>query len=261
MNPIKLAVLGSTGRVGSLIKDLVSTEFSDRFQIACELNSKTPLENSSGQLSSCDLLIDFSSTSSLEQILKHLLNWKLPLPVVTGSTGWSDTEKLTLQKYAQFAPVLSESNMSLGANLLFLLSEKAAEMLSGTPEFDVEILEAHHRQKKDAPSGTALRLGEAIFHGLKSRYTAKDSLQSVASFAREGHEKRTQKEIGFQVIRGGDLVGEHTAFFIGNGERLELSHRATDRKIFARGALRAATWLYGKPNGLYSMKSVLQQLL
>ncbi len=172
-------------------------------------------------------------------------------PMVIGTTGF-DREQLTqIEKMAKEAfPCVLSPNMSMGVNLLFKLVEEAAKVLKD--EYDVEIVEIHHRMKKDAPSGTAVKLGQVIAQALGRDY------EKVAVFERKGITgERTKDEIGMQTLRAGDVVGEHTVIFGGMGERIELIHRAHSRENFARGALRAAKWLVSKPNGLYSMKDVL----
>jgi 4-hydroxy-tetrahydrodipicolinate reductase len=172
------------------------------------------------------------------------------VPLLVGATGFDATAKAELDRAAKKIAVLVAPNTSVAVAVLNRLVAEAAAALG--EEYDVEIAEAHHRDKRDAPSGTALSLGEAI---AKSRSV---SIKDVAVFDRHGREAlRTPGSIGFSVVRAGDIVGEHTVTFAGPGERLELSHRATDRMTFARGALRAAAWLIGRPPGLYGMQDVL----
>jgi 4-hydroxy-tetrahydrodipicolinate reductase len=172
------------------------------------------------------------------------------VPLLVGATGFDGAAKAELERAAKTIAVLIAPNTSVAVAVLNrLVAEAAAALGEG---YDVEIAEAHHRHKRDAPSGTALSLGEAI---AKSRAV---SINDVAVFDRHGQEaRRMPGSIGFSVVRAGDIVGEHTVIFAGAGERLELIHRATDRMTFARGALRAAAWLAGRPAGLYGMKDVL----
>lgn len=171
-------------------------------------------------------------------------------PMVIGTTGFADAQKKIIQNAAKKIPIVMAPNMSVGVNALFKLVSDAARILGGG--YDLEILEAHHRLKKDAPSGTAVRLAEILAKATGRKYP-KD-----ARFNRVGvAQARTDQEIGLQVLRGGDIVGEHTVFYCGEGERLELKHVATSRKTFAEGALRAAHWLEGKKSGLYTMEDVL----
>lgn len=172
------------------------------------------------------------------------------IPLLVGATGLSPTTRAALDAAAAHIAVLVAPNTSVGVNLLTQLATLAARALGET--YDVEILESHHRMKRDAPSGTALRLGEAIAATRGAR------LEAIADFDRHGNAgPRTAGHIGFSVVRAGDIVGEHTVLFAADGERIELTHRATDRSSFARGALRAAEWLIGRPAGTYSMEDVL----
>jgi 4-hydroxy-tetrahydrodipicolinate reductase len=170
---------------------------------------------------------------------------------VVGTTGLGAAEVAALERAAKRVPVVWAANMSLGVNLLLALAERVGRAL-GPEAFDVEILEMHHRHKVDAPSGTALALGEAVARG---RGVA---LEEVAVRGRDGLTgARPAGAIGFAALRGGDVVGDHVVTFAGTGERLELAHRATDRRIYARGAVQAARWLAGRPPGLYGMGHVL----
>ena len=171
-------------------------------------------------------------------------------PLVIGTTGHSPEVRAEIDAAARRIPVLLAPNMSLGVNLLLKLADLAARALD--TDYDIEIYEAHHRHKKDAPSGTALRIGEVV---AAARGT---TLAESGDFVRHGLTgARRAGTIGFSVMRGGDVVGDHVLTFAGPGERIELSHRAHDRSGFARGALKAATWIVGRPAGLYSMQDVL----
>lgn len=171
-------------------------------------------------------------------------------PLVIGTTGHPPEVRAQIEVSASRIPVLLAPNMSLGVNLLLKLADLAARALD--EDYDIEIFEAHHRHKKDAPSGTALRIGEVV---AGARGT---TLKADGDFSRHGTTgERRPGAIGFSVLRGGDIVGEHMLTFAGPGERIELAHRAHDRSGFARGALKAARWLAGKPPGLYSMQDVL----
>ena len=170
--------------------------------------------------------------------------------LVIGSTGFTPEARRRVEEAARCVPIVLSPNMSVGVNVLFALVREAAARLGDA--YDVEIVELHHKRKKDAPSGTAVRLAELAAAAL-GRDPARD-----LTFARQGMVgERPAREIGVQTLRGGDVVGEHTVLFIGDGERLELAHRATSRDQFARGALRAAAWAAGKPPGLYDMADVL----
>ena len=172
------------------------------------------------------------------------------VPILVGTTGFDAVTRSLLERTAKDIPVLVAPNTSVGVSVVAKLVSMAASGLG--PSYDVEIFEAHHRTKRDAPSGTALALGEAVA-GARGR-----DLEEVAVYDRAGQDApRTHGSIGFSSMRAGDIVGEHTVTFSGAGERLELTHRATDRITFARGALRAAAWLIGRQPGLYDMKDVL----
>lgn len=194
-----------------------------------------------------EVVIDFTSP---EASVKHAAACgKAKVPLVVGSTGFDAEKKANLAALARVIPIVLSPNMSVGVNLVFEVAALLAKRLG--EGYDVEVLETHHRMKKDAPSGTALRLAEEI-----ARATGRT--EQDFKKARDGNiGSRPANEIGIQTLRGGDVVGEHTVFFFGDGERIELSHRATSRELFARGALRAARWVVGKPPGLYSMADVL----
>lgn len=173
------------------------------------------------------------------------------LPWIVGTTGLDEAEKAAIATAAKKIPVVLAANMSVGVNLLYALVEQAARALKGRG-YDCEIIERHHRRKKDAPSGTALFLGEAAAAGFGW------NLQETAIDGRSGLPgERPEKQIGFHAIRGGDIVGDHTVLFAADGECVELSHRATSRDTLAIGALRAAAWLPGRPPALYGMRDVL----
>jgi 4-hydroxy-tetrahydrodipicolinate reductase len=197
-----------------------------------------------------DVVVDFSShhgtAGRAPQMAEFGKGW------VIGTTGLSADEKAQVEAAAQAIPVVMAPNMSVGVNLLFALLEEAGRALKGKG-YDVEIIERHHRRKKDSPSGTALGLGQAVARGLGV------DLEQVAVHGREGLSKtdRSAEEIGFHAVRGGDIVGDHTVMFATDGELIEFSHRATSRDTFALGALRAAAWLAGRKPGLYSMRDVL----
>lgn len=195
-----------------------------------------------------DVMIDFT----LPAALTDNLDWCVEnhMPVVIGTTGLNDEQLARLHQASQSIPIVFAANYSVGINLMLSLVRQAARALGHSA--DIEITEAHHRFKKDAPSGTAMAIGEAIADELGR------DLSQCAVYGREGHEpERDQQTIGFATIRAGDIVGEHTALFADLGERLEITHKASSRLTFANGAVRAALWLNGQPPGLYSMADVL----
>ncbi|MFT4020484.1 MAG: 4-hydroxy-tetrahydrodipicolinate reductase [Acinetobacter sp.] len=206
----------------------------------------------SGQLSDVlndvDVVIDFTAPVATEQHLK--LCRDAGVAMVIGTTGLSDDQKALLKDTAQHIPVVYAANYSVGVNVSIKLLELAAKVFADT--VDIEIIEAHHRHKVDAPSGTALMMGEAVADTLGR------NLKEVAVYGREGHTgPRERQTIGFETIRGGDIVGEHTVMFIGEGERVEVTHKATNRMNFASGAVRAAAWVVGRDATQYDMKDVL----
>ena len=194
-------------------------------EIAAQCDLGDPIEP---VINSCDVAVDFSQADAVDEICRSALQHRKSL--VIGTTGHSQQQRKKIEETGHSVPIVLASNFSVGVNVLFWLTRKAAELLG--PDFDPEIVETHHKMKKDAPSGTAKTLAEIL-------KTARNS------------------EIPIQSIREGDVVGEHSVIFSGPGERLELTHRATSRQIFARGALRAAKWIIGRPPGLYSMQDVL----
>ncbi|GEA50590.1 4-hydroxy-tetrahydrodipicolinate reductase [Vibrio inusitatus NBRC 102082] len=195
-----------------------------------------------------DVIVDFTAPentlANLELCKEH------GKAIVIGTTGFSESQKQQISEYAKDVSIVMAPNFSVGVNLVFKLLEKAAKVMGDYT--DIEIVEAHHRHKVDAPSGTAIGMGEAIANAMGNE------LSDVAVYAREGITgERSRDEIGFATIRAGDIVGEHTAMFADVGERVEITHKATDRMTFANGAIRAALWLGSKPAGLYSMTDVL----
>jgi 4-hydroxy-tetrahydrodipicolinate reductase len=198
----------------------------------------------------CDVVIDFSSHHGTAGNAPRLAGWGKAW--VIGTTGLPAEGKAAVAEAAKAIPVVFSPNMSLGVNLLFVMLEQAAKALKDKG-YDAEIIERHHRRKKDSPSGTALYLGQAVANGMGV------ALDQAAVQGRSGMAKaeRPATEIGFHAVRGGDIVGDHTVLFAADGECLEFSHRATSRDTFAIGALRAASWVSGRPPGLYGMRDVL----
>ena len=199
-------------------------------------------------IGACDAVVDFSHPSATDAICRACLGAGKPL--VSGTTGHSEEERAQLEGVSKSLPIILSPNFSVGVNALFWLTRKTAELLG--EDFDLEIVEAHHRLKKDAPSGTARRLAEILCEVRKLDY-AKNVVHGREGLIGE----RLSDEIGVHSIRGGDVVGDHTVTFAGRGERLELTHKASSRETFAAGALRAARWIIGRPPGLYTMEDVL----
>ena len=241
--PLKVTVAGSGGKMGRAVMDAVA---ADRTLVLA--SSFDVADDAAKAISAGDVLIDFTRPEGTLAHLEQCL--KAGKGMVIGTTGFSDAQKKTVADAAKRIPIVLSPNFAVGVNAVFKLAETAAGILGD--DFDVEIIEAHHRHKVDAPSGTALKLGEIIARKLK-RNLAKD-----AKHGREGDVgARPAREIGFHAIRGGDIVGEHTVVFAGTGERVEVTVRSQSRATYAMGALRAAKWLKGKPAGLYDMANVL----
>ncbi len=259
---IKAVVSGAAGRMGSRIISLMAE--SDDFQLVGAIEAPghpalgQPVNLSGGELmieddlnkllGGADVIVEFSLPQAS---LEHLdLARAQGTAMVIGTTGFSPVEQKRLEELGHQVPCLVSPNMSLGVNLMYGLLEQAALALG--EDYDVEICEAHHRMKEDAPSGTALKMAEVVAAALGRE------LDKVAVYQRKGRIGiRSAKEIGIQSVRAGDIVGEHTVLFAGGGERLEIVHRAHSRDTFARGALRAARWVVGQSKGLYNMQDVL----
>lgn len=258
---VRVAVNGATGRMGRVLLELLRRD--RRFELVAALTAPdapemgTPVAHGSqlcfghdwSRIASLDVVIDFSGPDGLEAALVHCEAHGVAL--VTGTTGYDDALAARLDAASKRLALLRSANFSLGVAVLARLLQQASASLA---DWDLEIVEAHHGRKEDAPSGTALLLGEAAARGRGV------SLDEQAVYARQGRTgTRKPGSIGFSVIRGGDIVGEHVALLIGQGERLELAHRATDRSIFARGAIEAAHWLAGRAAGAYSLDAMLAE--
>src|SRR5579859_1707462 len=251
--PTRIALLGAGGRMGQAVlsaaagrEDLEissalvrpgSPLLADKQAIAYTTDLKAAVAG-------CDVLLDFSLPESTVAALAACVAAGKPL--VSGVTGMDAALKAALEKAGTRIPVLAAANMSLGVALLTRMAEQAARILG--PDFDIEIAEAHHRHKKDAPSGTALALGAAVSRARGVPVPDKATERSGA---------RRPGSIGYSVVRAGDIVGEHTVLFAGAGERLELSHRAQSRQTFAQGALAAARWIVGRQAGVYTLADTL----
>jgi 4-hydroxy-tetrahydrodipicolinate reductase len=223
--PLSVLLIGAAGRMGKTVRDLAHGDPEIEIAAQCDLGDAID-----AQMKNCDVAIDFSQPDAIDEICRAALQHGKSL--VIGTTGQSQQQRRIIEETTHTVPVVLASNFSVGVNVLFWLTRKTAEFLG--PDFNAEIIETHHKMKKDAPSGTAKTLGEIL-------KTA----------------DKTHRETPIRSIREGEVVGEHSVFFSGPGEQLELTHRATTREIFARGALRAAKWVVEKPPGLYSMQDVL----
>lgn len=254
---IRAAVLGPSGRMGQRVIELLAAR-SDMSVAAAIDHPSSPLVGQTvagapvtadlAALAGCDVYIDFTTPESTEAAARVAAEHRVA--AVVGTTGMGRGAEEAVAALARVAPVLVAANFSLGVNLLLVLAETAARALGGA--YDLEVVEAHHRHKRDAPSGTALALARALAAGRGVE------LDGVLTTARSGDiGARPDGEIGVVAVRGGDVIGDHTAFFLGEGERLELTHRAGSRDLFAAGALRAAAWLPARPPGRYTMRDVL----
>ncbi len=263
---IKTVVSGAAGRMGSCIITLIQESSDLELHGAIESQSCQRLGEDIGEvigvgksgvtltsgidaaLEGADVLIDFTHAESSLDILRAAAG--RGIPCVVGTTGFSREETEEIQALAKKNPCVFAPNMSVGVNLLFKVLGDVSAVLGD--DYDVEIVEAHHRMKKDAPSGTALKMAQVVADSLGR------NLEEVGVYGRKGLiGERSRKEIGIQTLRGGDIVGEHTVMFCGLGERIEITHRASSRDTFARGALKAAAWVVGRDPGLYTMQNVL----
>lgn len=240
---VKVAIIGSKGRMGQMLiscaKNIEGVEVAATVDIGDDLLAA---------VQASDVVIDFSFHETTAKVAK--LCEANQTPLVIGTTGHTPAEKEIITSVTQKIPVVWTSNYSTGVNTLFWLAAKAAEILG--PNFDIEIVEMHHRHKKDAPSGTADTLGRILANVRHLQY------EKVVHHGRQGLVgERTDEEIGMHSLRGGDVVGDHTVIFATQGERLELTHKASSRETFASGALRAALWCKDKKPGLYDMQNVL----
>ena len=261
---IKLAIVGASGRMGCALIHAVARVDGVVVTTALEREAHPSLGKDAGGIAGCgdigvalsadaasgdfDLMVDFTTPSAT---LAHVDTCRrLGRAMVIGTTGIDDQGKELIRQAADDIPIVLAANTSVGINLCLALVETAAAVLG--PLTDIEIVEAHHRHKVDAPSGTALSLGQAVAKPL-GKDIAEDGV-----FTRHGNTgERKSGSIGFSTIRGGDIAGEHTVLFIGDGERVEITHRATDRRIFADGAIKAAQWLATQSPGLFTMRDVL----
>ncbi len=240
---LKLLINGARGRMGQAI--VACADKMPEVEIAATVDVGDDLMRA---LPACDVVIDFSHHEAATLVSSACA--EAGKAVVIGTTGHDDGQLAAIRKASAAIPVVLAPNFSVGVNALFWLTRKAAEIL-GT-DFDLEIVEMHHRQKKDAPSGTARRLAEILADVRSLDYTT-NTLHGRHGITAG----RTSQEIGMHALRGGDVVGDHTVIFAGLGERLELTHKASSRDTFALGSLRAALWIRGRAPGLYDMQDVL----
>ena len=263
--PYRIAVAGASGRMGRMLVEAITQADDCRLSAALDIPGSAALGEDAAAFSGkavgvavradveqalpgSAFLIDFTRP---EGTMEHLaVCTRLGIGMVIGTTGFSEAQKAQIAKAAQSIPIMMAPNMSVGVNVTLKLLEMAAKALS--TGYDIEIIEAHHRHKVDAPSGTALKMGEVIASALGR------DLKDCAVYAREGVTgERDPSSIGFATIRGGDIVGDHTVLFAGTGERIEISHKSSSRATYAQGSLRAVRFLAGQKSGLFDMFDVL----
>jgi 4-hydroxy-tetrahydrodipicolinate reductase len=262
---VRIAVFGAAGKMGGLIVRAIAETPAARLVAAVERPDCPAMGADASRLAglpesgvrvqadrpgqgAADVWIDFSSPGVA--VANASAAAQAGAALVLGTTGLSGQDKDAIASAARKVAIVLAPNMSVGVNVMLRLVADAARTLGSA--YDIEIVEAHHRAKRDAPSGTALRLAEAV-----AEATGRD-LGKSARYERHGDiGPRAADEIGIQTVRGGDVVGDHTVFFLGQGDRIEITHRASSRETFARGAVRAALWLHGRPPGLFDMRAVL----
>jgi 4-hydroxy-tetrahydrodipicolinate reductase len=261
-----IAIFGANGRMGRVLIEAIEQSVDDKLAAAAVRSTSSLVGLDVGELAgigkkgllvcadlcthieNIEVLIDFTLPAALTENLAFCVTHNKP--IIIGTTGLNTQQKAALDSAAKHIPIVFAANYSVGVNLMLNLVRKAAAVMADTA--DIEILEAHHRFKKDAPSGTAMAIGEAIADEIGR------DLSECAVYGREGETgERDHQTIGFATVRAGDVVGEHTALFADIGERLEITHKASSRLTFAKGAVKAASWIIDKPAGLYGMQDVL----
>ena len=243
MTALRIAVAGASGRMGRMLIETVQA--SADCTLAGTLDIGRDIRSG---LAGAQVLIDFTRP---EGTMAHLQACReLGVKAVIGTTGFSAAQKAEIEAHARQIAIVMSPNMSVGVNVVLRLLDTAARALA--EGYDIEIVEAHHRHKVDAPSGTALKMGEVVAAALGRE------LRDCAVYGREGHTgEREARTIGFATVRGGDIVGDHTVMFCGTGERIEIAHKSSSRATYAQGALRAARFLADRPHGLFDMNDVL----
>lgn len=239
---MKIILCGSNGKMGKVVCQIIDD--SEKNEIVAKVDVNTKFDEI---IKSADVIIDFSNPSSLSDLLEYAK--KNTLPVVLATTGYTKEQDKEIIEAAKQIPIFKSANMSLGVNLIINLARKAAKILKD--DFDIEIVEAHHNQKLDAPSGTAILIADNI----------NDELSDKMKYEYDRHDKyqkRDKNEIGIHSVRGGTIVGEHEVIFAGPDEIVKIGHSARSREIFANGAIKAAEFLLDKKNGLYDMTNLLE---
>ena len=261
-----IGIIGAGGRMGRMLVQAIQVQTGCRLVAASERPGSDLIGQDAGDVAGVGALgvpivDEMSQVFASDRVVidftqPHVTLSNLPqavakgVPLVIGTTGIDADGQARIAEAARHVPIVFAPNFSVGVNLMFLVAADVARILEES--YDIEIIEAHHRHKIDAPSGTALGLGRAIAQAIGR------NLEDVAVYGREGVTgERDRQTIGFSTVRGGDIVGEHTALFAGEGERLEITHRASSRMTFAKGAVRAALWVSGRTPGLYDMGDIL----
>ena len=240
----RIAINGSKGKMGQTLIEAINSTSQSEFGAGFDKG-----DSLIDSISNFEVLIDFSRPEASLSALSVCKSSSKAM--VIGTTGFADSELELIEQASKEIPIVFAPNMSVGVNLTLKILETSAKVIG--PDSSIEIIEAHHRYKVDSPSGTALKMGEVVANALGR------NLSECAVYGREGiEEPRDMNTIGFSSIRGGDVVGEHTVAFFMDGERVEITHKASSRMIYANGAVRAANWLSDKPSGLYSMQDVLE---
>lgn len=248
---VKILLVGCNGKMGHMISNVASTSETLNIQAGVDMNTDANFNYSiydsiDKVTEEVDVILDFSRPSSLDSISKYAL--ANSLPVVFCTTGYTEEQIVHIKNLQNSIPVFYSANMSIGINIVNNLLKSISNKLY--TDFDIEIIEKHHNQKVDAPSGTALLLANTI----------KDSIEeeTIFNYGREGTSKREHKEIGIHAIRGGNIIGDHEVIFAGMGEVIEIKHSAISREVFAVGALKACEYVHNKPKGIYSMDDVVK---
>lgn len=249
---VKIIMHGCGGKMGHVVCSIVEKDPNCEIVAGIDAQKVSAPFPTFTNINDCDInadvIIDFSTASAIPALLEYSKNTQIPAVLCT--TGFSNELIAEVKKYSEFVALLKSANMSVGVNLLFRIVKQVAQALADS-NFDIEIIEKHHNQKIDAPSGTALALADEINEVFKDKYDyVYDRSQKL--------EKRKKYEIGIHALRGGTIVGEHEVIFAGQDEIIELNHRAMSKEIFAVGAVKAAKYLAGKPVGLYTMKEVME---
>ena len=242
--PINILVTGSQGRMGMAVIDCCNNDNQVNVSGSIDVG-----DHIADHIDSCDVIIDFSTHKFTGELIAQSL--KHATPLVIGTTGHSDDDLSSINEASKELSIVMAPNFSIGVNTLFWLTQKTTQVLGNN--FDLEVIEMHHRMKIDAPSGTAKRLGEILAESRGVSY-ANDTVHGRQGITGQ----RTTKEIGMHSLRGGDVVGDHTVIYANDGERIELTHKASSRNTFANGAIHAAKWLSGRSPGLYDMQDVLE---